>query len=200
MEKTAALGLIVATAVATSASAGLVELAGDASTTLPATGTGTGFYDVQDVSGSPDPWGAGTLLVTEVTSLLGPAATTVELTYRGNESSFDNTLATADGTTVFTANRTTPGTTAELTTVDFLGLGFLSDGTGSPIGLSSAQVGVTAVANVLEIGFNDGSPLDADYDDLRFSAVVTPIPAPLALLATGATALWWGRRRRRAVT
>jgi hypothetical protein len=195
-----ALGLILATAVATSASAGLVELAGDGSATLPATGTGTGFYDVQDLPGSPDPWSTGTPLVTEVTSLLGPAATTVELTYRGNESSFDNTLATADGTILFTANTTTPGTTAELSAVDFLGLGFLSDGTGSPVGLSSAQVGVTAIANVLEIGFNDGSPLDADYDDLRFSAVVTPIPAPFALLATGAAGLWWARRRRRAAT
>lgn len=198
MMKTAVLAAVLATGVATGAAAGLIDVAGDGAATLPASGAGTGFYDVQDVTGSPDPWGTGTVVATELTSLLGPAATRVELTYRGNESSFDNTLVTADGTTVFTANTTAPGATATFSAEDFLGLAFLSDGTGDRIGFASAQVGVTAIANVLEIGFNDSSPVDADFDDLRFSAVVTPIPAPFALLATGAAGLWWARRRRRA--
>lgn len=198
MMKTIALAAVLATAVATGGSARVVDVAGNGSAKLPAKGVGAGAYDVMHVAGRADPWGSGTVIATEVGAPLGPAAGPVVLTYRGNSSAFDNTLVTADGAPLVTANATAPGTTIELSAAEFSKLAFLSDGTGERIGFDSAQVGVTAVANVLEIGFNDNWPGDADFDDLRFAAVVAPVPLPLALLATGAAGLLWARRRARA--
>ena len=56
---------------------------------------------------------------------------------------------------------------------------------------SAAPVAVTAVANVLQVGFNDAWPGDADFDDLRFEAVVTPVPATLRLMASGVAGSAW---------
>jgi hypothetical protein len=186
--------------MATSASAALVDLGGGSETTLPAgTGTGAGVYDLMD---NADPWGPETEVFTGNTSFLGASATHVTLTFRGNESGFNNTLATADGTTLFTANTTDEaGTSVELTADEFLGLQFFSKGTGDGVGLDSDQVAVTAMANVLEIGFNDSYSGDADFDDLRVEAIVTPVPAALPLMATGLAGMaWWGRRQRRAAS
>ncbi len=190
---------VVAGAFATPAAAGLVDLDGGSPAQLPSTaGVGAKFYDEQDVAGRPDPWGGETLVSVGNDSLLGAHATTVTFTYRGNESGYDNTLE-LDGTRLVTANHTPAGTSWTLTAEEFGRLAFFSDGGGDPIPFTSEQVAVTAMANVLEIGFNDSWSGDADYDDLRMEAVVTPVPAALPLMATGLAGMaWWRRRQRRA--
>ena len=191
--------IVLVSVAASSASAALIDVQGGANATLPATsGTGAGFYDPQNLAGNPDPWGAATTVRTGVDSLLGDHATHVELTYRGNESGFDNALRLGD-TTLFTSNHTVAGSVESLSADDFGRLTFFSNGGGDGRSLTDDSVAVTAMANVLQVGFNDGSPVDADFDDLRFEAVVTPVPAALPLMATGLAGMaWWRRRQRRA--
>jgi hypothetical protein len=168
---------------------------------LPSVGTGADFYDVQNLSGNKDPWKRGPQVFTGNTSFLADSATHVTLTFRGNESGFDNTLVKFDDEVLFRSNDTKRGTSVKLTADEFLGLQFFSKGTGDGVGLDSDQVAVTAMANVLEIGFNDSYSGDADFDDLRVEAIVTPVPAALPLMATGLAGMaWWGRRQRRAAS
>jgi hypothetical protein len=190
--------MAVLISVATSgASAAMIDLRGGGDATLPTTaGTGAGFYDPQNLTGNPDPWGAETTVRTGVESLLGDHATHVELTYRGNESGFDNELRLGD-TTLFTSNHTAAGSVVSLTADEFGRLTFFSNGGGAGRSLTDDGVAVTAMANVMQVGFNDGSPVDADFDDLRFEAVVTPVPAALPLMATGLAGMAWWRRRQR---
>lgn len=190
---------LLATAAATTASAAMIDLQGGASVALPsATGSGANFYDPQGLAGNPDPWDGGTTVLTGVDAILGPDAREVAITYRGNESGFDNELR-LDGNVLFTSNSSASGSTVLLSAAEFGRLSFFSNGGGNGYALTSEQVAVTAAANVLQVGFNDAAPVDADFDDLRFEAVVTPVPAALPLMASGIAGLaWWRRRQRRA--
>jgi hypothetical protein len=185
-------GVLLATSVATSASAALVNVTGGTAANLPAAGTGAGFYDVL---GPSDPWpDAGALK--GITSLGLASGRTIDVTFRGNDSLLTNTVDFG-GAGGFSTATSTPGvsTVTGLSTAEFEALTFNGS---SLLGITSERVAVQAFGNVIEVGFNDGAPVDADFDDLRFSAVVTPVPAALPLLATGLAGLaWWGGRRRR---
>jgi hypothetical protein len=119
---------------------------------------------------------------------------TIDVTYRGSEAGFKNSVAF--GAAGGFSKETAPGTTLKgLTKAEFEALTFNDSST---LGITSDDVAVQAFGNVIEVGFNDAWRGDADFDDLRFSALVTtPVPAALPLMATAFAGLaWWSRRRR----
>jgi hypothetical protein len=147
------------------------------------------------VLGPSDPWPDSGALK-GITSLGLASGVTIDVTFRGSEAVLTNTVDFG-GAGSFSNASSTPGvsTVTGLSTSDFEALTFNGS---SSLNLTSTSVAVQAFGNVIEVGFNDSAPIDADFDDLRFSAVVTPVPAALPLMATGLAGLaWWGRRRRR---
>jgi hypothetical protein len=180
----------LASAVASGASAALVNVTGGTEANLPDLGPAKSFYDQQDIPGHPDPWpDAGALK--GIASLGLGDDVTIDVTYRGKEAGFFNSVEFGSAGGFDTSSA--PGTTLTgLTKDQFEGL--LFNGT---FGVTSEYVAVQAFGHVIEIGFNDTAPVDADFDDLRFKATVVPVPAALPLMLTAVGGLaWWSRRRR----
>lgn len=180
----------LATALASGASAAVVDVTGGTEANLPGLGPTKTFYDPQDIPGHLDPWpDAGALKGIESLGL--GDGVTIDVTYRGKEASFFNSVEFGSAGGFDTSSA--PGTTLTgLTKGEFEGL--LFNGT---FGLTSENVAVQAFGHVIEIGFNDSSLIDADFDDLRFKATVVPVPAALPLMMTGVAGLaWWSRRKR----
>lgn len=171
------------------AAAALVAVSGGTSYTLP------GQYDNLTSAAAADPWSPGTVVATGATLTFASAATQVILTFIGNEAVYANTFG-VDGAPQFQNGTTTPGSSVTMSIADFLAGVFKSKGTGAGYGASSERVAISFAGNVLQLGFNDSFTGDADFDDMRLSAQVVPVPAALPLLGTAIVGLWGARRWR----